>query len=75
MMKVTFHASCLTLLGPIHHWANTLSDKALQAWASRPQGESVARVLVQVPSEAGKRYHFFKVEPHHRHAGLLNVRA
>lgn len=75
-MKITFHTSCLTLLGlsSMKQWKDALADKAIQAWKDRPQGEVSERFLFQVPSESGKRYHFFKVEPHHL-GNMLNVRA
>ena len=74
MMKVTFHTSCLTLLGGMENWVVALSEKAMHAWELRPQGETTTRFLFRVPSKAGKQYHFFKVEPH-RVGHMLNVRA
>ena len=69
-MKVTLHNSCLAYLAK----HNEVRTQALNAWENRGKDVSSTRIMVNIPSQYGQKYHFFTVSPYANRKDLLSVR-
>lgn len=76
-MKVTLHNSCLAYLAK-HNDSESLIEEvrtqALNAWENRGKDVSSTRIMVNIPSQYGQKYHFFTVSPYANRKDLLSVR-
>ena len=77
LMKVTLHNSCLAYLAK-HNDSESLIEEvrtqALNAWENRGKDVSSTRIMVNIPSQYGQKYHFFTVSPYANRKDLLSVR-
>ncbi|MDP8185346.1 hypothetical protein [Phocoenobacter skyensis] len=40
-----------------------ITAQAMNAWKNRKDSDGLVRIMIEIPSEAGRRFHFFNVLP------------